>query len=434
MDLNQIVYQIYPLGMLDAPYRNDGVTEHRILKIISWIPHMKKLGITAVYFCPVFQSETHGYDTSDYAMIDCRLGTNEDFAQVCDTLHDNSIQIILDGVFNHTGRSFYAFRDVLKNRESSRYRDWFYIDFNNHSAKDGFSYDCWEGHRSLVRLNLDHPDVRRYLFSRIDQWVAEFDIDGIRLDTAHILSRDFIHALSDHLKSRDPGFYLLGESTAGDYRDLVSEGMLDSVTNYEHLNPMIDAFNEHHLTWITDSLNRQFGWGSVYAGMRLLSFGDNHDSNRLASRIKDPDHLKLVYDLLFAMPGLPCIYYGSEWGCTGKRTAFSDRPLRPAFAKPKWNSLCGHITALSEARKYYRVMNDGDFVLLHASDDVLAFRRRNAQGQLTFMMNISGRKAHVSFDAGVTHGIDLIRKSAYRFDGECTLDPKSSMMIYSSWE
>ena len=123
MDLNQIVYQIYPLGMLDAPYRNDGVTEHRILKIISWIPHMKKLGITAVYFCPVFQSETHGYDTSDYAMIDCRLGTNEDFAQVCDTLHDNGIQIILDGVFNHTGRSFYAFRDVLKNRESSRYRD-----------------------------------------------------------------------------------------------------------------------------------------------------------------------------------------------------------------------------------------------------------------------------------------------------------------------
>lgn len=433
MDLNQIVYQIYPLGLLDAPCRNDGKTAHRILKIISWIPHMKRLGVTAVYFCPVFQSETHGYDTSDYAIADCRLGTNEDLAQVCNELHDHGIQVILDGVFNHVGRSFYAFRDVLEHRENSRYRNWFYIRFDG-SGRDGFSYDCWEGHSRLVRLNLDHPDVRRYLFARIDQWIAEFDIDGIRLDTAHILSRSFMHELSVHLKSRNPGFRLLGECTSGDYRELVCDGMLDSVTNYENLNPLIDSFNEMNLTWIADSLNRQSGWGGVYAGMRLLSFADNHDSSRLASRLKDRDDLPLVYDLLFAMPGLPCIYYGSEWGCTGKRTRFSDRPLRPAFEKPQWNALCDHIAVLSEARKYYRVMSDGDFVLLYASPEVLAFRRRNERGQLTFMLNISRKTVSFAMDAGVERGIDLIRKSAFRFDGRCTLKPKTSMLIYSSWD
>lgn len=109
-----VFYQIYPLGFCGAPFENDSKEESRILKVIDWIPHIKKLGANAIYFSPVFDSDTHGYNTRDYRKIDCRLGTNEDFAKVCKELHENGIKVVLDGVFNHVGRGFWAFQDVLK--------------------------------------------------------------------------------------------------------------------------------------------------------------------------------------------------------------------------------------------------------------------------------------------------------------------------------
>ena len=98
-----VFYQIYPLGFCGAPFENDGRLEHRILKVSDWIPHLKALGVNAVYFSPVFESDTHGYNTRDYGKIDVRLGTNEDFKRVCDELHENGIRVVLDGVFNHVG-------------------------------------------------------------------------------------------------------------------------------------------------------------------------------------------------------------------------------------------------------------------------------------------------------------------------------------------
>ena len=126
-----VFYQIYPLGFCGAPFSNDGVLSSRIEKVNDWIPHIKKLGANAIYFSPVFESDTHGYNTRDYTKIDVRLGTNEDFKKVCDNLHKNDIKVVLDGVFNHVGRGFWAFQDVLKNREASPYVNWFdRIDFN----------------------------------------------------------------------------------------------------------------------------------------------------------------------------------------------------------------------------------------------------------------------------------------------------------------
>ena len=155
-----VFYQIYPLGFCGAPFENDGKEESRILKVIDWIPHIKKLGANAIYFSPVFDSDTHGYNTRDYRKIDCRLGTNEDFAKVCKELHENGIKVVLDGVFNHVGRGFWAFQDVLKNRENSPYKDWFHINFGgNSNYNDGLWYEGWEGHFDLVKLNLNNPQV-----------------------------------------------------------------------------------------------------------------------------------------------------------------------------------------------------------------------------------------------------------------------------------
>ena len=180
-----VFYQIYPLGLCGAPRENDGGTEPRILKLLDWVPHIKKLGADAVYFCPVFESDAHGYDTRDYTKLDGRLGTNADFARVCAALHAAGIRVVLDGVFNHVGRGFWAFRDVLEKREASPYRDWFHIDFGGNSGyNDGLWYEGWEGHYELVKLNLRNPAVAEYLFGCIRGWVEEFGVDGLRLDVA----------------------------------------------------------------------------------------------------------------------------------------------------------------------------------------------------------------------------------------------------------
>ncbi|WP_343256478.1 alpha-amylase family glycosyl hydrolase, partial [Ligaoa zhengdingensis] len=142
-----VFYQIYPLGLCGAPQENDGVVTPRIRRVADWAGYIARLGANAVYFSPVFESDRHGYDTRDYTKIDARLGTNEDFASVCKTLHGAGVRVVLDGVFNHVGRGFWAFQDVLRNREGSQYKDWFQISFGGDSPyHDGLWYEGWEGH------------------------------------------------------------------------------------------------------------------------------------------------------------------------------------------------------------------------------------------------------------------------------------------------
>lgn len=435
MDFNQIIYQIYPIGFTGAPKENDGRKEHRILKIIEWIPHFKKLGITAVLLNPIFESDRHGYDTRDFSLIDCRLGTNDDFRKVCDALHDEGISIILDGVFNHVGRGFPYFQDVIEKKWDSPYKDWFHINFDDPYHPDGFWYEGWEGHQELVKLNMDNETVRRYLMERVDQWIAEFGIDGLRLDVAYMVDRRFMHELCDHIRSYDPEFFFLGEMIGGDYNQIMNDGLLDSVTNYECRKGLYSSMNSSNLFEIGYSLNRQFGndpW-TLYHGKHLLSFVDNHDVNRIASELANKKDLPLVYALMYAMPGIPCLYYGSEWGTKGKRTSWSDDNLRPCFEKPQWNALCDTLQKLNEMRRNYSVFTDGDYVQLYLQNKQLVFRRRNASGQLTFALNIDEAPVHMDFNAEVRDGIDLINKKKVSFSNGLDLDAKSYQFIYTDW-
>ena len=170
-----VFYQIYPLGFCGAPFENDGVQEHRILKVLDWVDHIKELGCNAVYFSPVFESDTHGYNTRDYSKIDCRLGTNEDFKKVCDALHEQGIKVVLDGVFNHVGRGFPQFRDVVEKRWDSPYKDWFNINFDgNSNYNDGLWYEGWEGHYDLVKLNLRNPAVADHILNAVKPFWSMF--------------------------------------------------------------------------------------------------------------------------------------------------------------------------------------------------------------------------------------------------------------------
>ncbi len=435
MNFNQSIYQIYPIGFCGAPKENDGVLEHRILKVIDWIPHFTQLGITSILFNPIFESDKHGYDTRDYTKIDCRLGTNEDFHHVCKTLHQNHISIILDGVFNHVGRGFPYFQDVIQNKWESPYKDWFHINFDDTNQPDGFWYEGWEGHQELVKLNMNNPEVRSYLIQCVDQWIQDFQIDGLRLDVAYMVDRNFMHELCNHVRSYKPDFFFLGEMIGGDYNQIMNDGLLDSVTNYECRKGLYSSFNSMNLFEIGYSLNRQFGkdpW-CLYTGKHLLSFVDNHDVNRIASELTDASDLPLIYALLYAMPGIPCIYYGSEWGTEGTRTNWSDDDLRPCFSKPEWNSLTDLIQKLNTMRKNYSIFTDGDYQQLYIQNKQIAFVRRNESEQIIFLLNIDQSPAQLYFDAGVEKGIDLYDNEEIQFTGSYTLEGKSFQIIYTHY-
>ncbi len=358
-----VFYQIYPLGFCGAPPQNDGITVNRIAKVLDWADHLEKLGITAVYFSPVFQSDAHGYDTRDYFQIDCRLGTNEDFAAVCKELHKRNIKVVLDGVFNHVGRGFWAFQDVLKNREASPYKDWFRIDFGGNSCyNDGLWYEGWESHYELVKLNLWNDAVVNHLFDVIRSWVEQFDIDGLRLDVAYCLDKEFLKKLRRFCNDLKPDFFLLGELLHGDYNQWVNEEMLHSATNYECYKGLYSAFNSMNLFEICHSLARQFGpenW-TLYKGKHLLTFVDNHDVTRIASMLQNKNHLPLIYALAFGMPGIPCVYYGSEWGAE-RRKEDGDQALRLSYDAPVENDLTAWIATLAKAHKESKALLYGDY-------------------------------------------------------------------------
>jgi glycosidase len=415
-----VFYQIYPLGFCGAPFENDGVLEHRILKVNDWIPHIKGMGANAIYFSPVFESDTHGYNTRDYTKIDTRLGTNADFAEVCANLHKEGIKVVLDGVFNHVGRGFWAFEDVLKNRERSPYVSWFgRIAFDgNSNYNDGLWYEGWEGNYDLVKLNLRNEDVIQHIFSAIRGWVDEFDIDGLRLDVAYCLDHDFLRRLRDFCNQLKPDFFLLGETLHGDYNQIMNDSMLHSVTNYECYKGLHSSFNSMNMFEINHSLLRQFGpeqW-TLYKGKHLLSFVDNHDVTRVASILNNPAHLPLIYALAFGMPGIPCVYYGSEWGATGRKEE-GDPSLRLSYEAPIDNDLTAWIAKLAEAKKSSKALCYGDFHSIVLTNRQCIFSREWEGERVLVAINAVENPFFAGFDAGTSSAVDLISGETMSFSG-----------------
>ena len=422
-----VFYQIYPLGFCGAPFENDGVQEHRITKVSEWVEHMSKLGINAIYFSPVFESDTHGYNTRDFRKIDCRLGTNEDFAKVCKDLHDAGIKVVLDGVFNHVGRGFWAFQDVLKNREGSPYKDWFYINFGgNSNYNDGLWYEGWEGHFDLVKLNLNNPQVVDHILECVSGWVNEFDIDGLRLDVAYCLDRNFMRRLRSHCDGIKKDFFLVGEIIHGDYKQIVNPEMLQSCTNYECYKGMYSSFNSMNMFEICHSVKNMFGpedWCRC-KGMDLLNFVDNHDVTRAASILTNPEHLPLLYGLLFAIKGMPCIYYGSEWGTKAEKKD-GDPALRACFEKPEWNELTDLIAKLCEIRKNSKALAYGDISVPVLTNRQCIIQRKFEDERILIAINADSAPYTAHFDAGCGQADELITGTVHDFGGGSELKPYS---------
>lgn len=423
-----VFYQIYPLGFCGAPFENDGVLNHRILKVADWIPHIQKLGANAIYFCPIFESDTHGYNTRDFQKLDTRLGTNEDFAAVCKKLHQAGIKVVLDGVFNHVGRGFWAFQDVLEKRWDSPYKDWFHISFDGNSGyNDGLWYEGWEGNYDLVKLNLRHPDVKQHIFDSIRMWVEQFQIDGLRLDVAYCLDHDFIRELRGFCDNLKSDFFLVGEVLHGDYNQIMNDTMLHSVTNYECYKGLFSSFNSMNLFEIVHSLLRQFGpeYWTLYKGKHLLSFVDNHDVSRIASNLTNEKHLPLIYALCFGMPGIPCIYYGSEWGAKAHKNE-GDPALRACFDAPLENKLTDWISLLSNAKKNSSALNYGSFRSVVLTNKQCIFERKTDEERIFVAINADDQPYMAHFDAGCGLAKDLITGNMHDFGGGSELPPYSA--------
>ncbi len=424
---NAVIYQIYPLGLCGAPRENDGAPSHRILRVLDWVEHIRDLGADTVLFNPLFDSDRHGYDTRDYRQVDCRLGTNEDFKEVCDALHAAGLRVMLDGVFNHVGRGFWAFRDVQEKKWDSPYKDWFHISFDgNTNYNDGFWYEGWEGHNELVKLNLNNPAVVQHQFDAIRDWVDQFDIDGLRLDVAYCLSPDYLRQLRNFVGGVKPDFVLMGETLHGDYNRWMSDQMCHSVTNYECYKGLWSSFNSMNLFEIGHSLARQFGpenW-TLYKGKHLLSFLDNHDVERIASILTDPEHLRPAYGILFGMPGVPAVYYGSEWGLQGKKSQ-GDDALRPAIEKPESNELTEFISRLAEAHKNSHALCHGAYRNVVLTNRQIIFERAADGERVLVAVNADAAPYTAHFDAGCGTAADLITGETHDFGGGSELAPYS---------
>lgn len=375
-----IFYHIYPLGLTGAPKENDyGTPVHRLNTLLPWIDHIKEIGCTALYIGPLFESVGHGYETTDYKKLDSRLGTNEDLTNFVKACHEKGIRVIFDGVFNHTGRDFFAFKDIQKNREHSPYVNWYCnVNFGgNTEYNDGFSYENWGGYNLLVKLNQRNPEVQNYICDVIRFWVSEFDIDGIRLDAADVLDFDFMRILRHTADEVKKDFWLMGEVIHGDYSRWVNGQTLHSVTNYALHKALYSGHNDHNYFEIAHTVKYLQNMGDL----DLYNFVDNHDVERIHTKLQNKAHFAPVHVLLYTLPGVPSIYYGSEFGIDGKKEKFSDASLRPAldlndYADAATKNPCtALIAALGKVRQGTPALSYGSYAELALTNRQFAFAR-----------------------------------------------------------
>ena len=424
-----VFYHIYPLGLAGAPKQNEyGEPVHRLNPLLPWIAHIKEIGCTALYIGPLFESVGHGYETTDYRKLDSRLGDNEDLKNFVATCHEKGIKVIFDGVFNHTGRDFFAFKDIQEKRQNSPYVNWYCnVNFSgNTEYNDGFSYENWGGYNLLVKLNQRNPDVQNYICDVIRFWVSEFDVDGIRLDAADVLDFDFMRMLRRTAEEVKPDFWLMGEVIHGDYSRWANNDMLHSVTNYELHKGLYSGHNDHNYFEIAHTIKRLNG---IVGDKKLYTFCDNHDVARIYSKLNNKAHMYNVAILVYTVPGIPSIYYGSEFGIPGNKENGSDWNLRPDLNLADFDEkdeLPALYTTLGHLKQRFPELTYGDYRELYLTTGQFAFARCLDGRAVVTALNNADNGAHmeINLPIGANKAVNLltIDQTAEAQEDTCTDD------------
>ena len=380
-----VFYHMYPLGMVGAEKQNDGgEIRRRFSELDAFIPYLKVLGCDAIY--PLFESGRHGYDTTDYKTVDRRLGTNADFRHFVDTAHNYGIRVVVDAVFNHTGRGFFAFKDIQEKGWDSAYKDWYKgVGFDGGSPwGDRFHYSAWRGAWELPELNFNCEGVRKYLIDVVQYWIDTFDIDGLRLDCADVLDMGFQHTLRYFTNQMKPEFWLMGEVIHGEYARWVNPETLHSVTNYELHKSIYSGFNSHNFFEIAHNVNR-----NLTIGRDLYLFLENHDVDRIASKLENKNNLRPCYMAMFTLPGKPSIYYGGEFGLEGVKQGPDDSPLRPSIDldEMKPNDFTSYVAKLAEIHGKNSELHMGQYKELYLQNRQWAYARMDHNSAVVTALN-----------------------------------------------
>ncbi len=325
-------WQIYPLGFVGAETLaadQPGIV-HRLRRLDAWLDYAVELGASGLLLGPIFASSTHGYDTIDHFRIDRRLGDETDFDELIAAAHIRGLRVILDGVFNHVGREFPAFQRVIADGPDSPDAKWFRLSWPaDHSPGREPDYRTFEGHRQLVALNHDEPDVADYVTSVMKHWLQR-GADGWRLDAAYAVPRQFWANVLPRVRTLYPGAYIFGEVIHGDYAGFVRETTVDAVTQYELWKAIWSALNDRNFFELSWALERHNALLDTFVP---LTFVGNHDVTRIASQLADDRHLPHALAILLTCGGTPSIYSGDEQAFRGikENRAGGDDAIRPAF-------------------------------------------------------------------------------------------------------
>jgi glycosidase len=455
-----IFYEIFPDRFANGDKRNDPVN------VVSWgaeptewgfhggdlkgisdhIDYLVDLGINALYLTPIFQSPSnHRYNAIDYFKIDPKLGTLDDFHTLIETAHRSHIRVVIDGVFNHCGRGFFAFNDILENGIDSPYRDWFHIlhfPVDAYSPGDARDYLGWWRLKSLPKFNTKNSEVRRYIYSVARYWL-EMGADGWRLDVPNEIDDDlFWEEFRRIVRTANPEAYILGEIWDVQPR-WVGPRAFDGLMNYPLRTSLLDFLNGtgpvQPFADDLETLLNAYPEENIRGMYNLLG---SHDTERVVTMLNgDIQRLRMAFLFQIALPGAPAIYYGDEIGLTGGKDPDCRKPF--PWNLDRWNTtIRDSLKALIEIRKQRISLQRGNFKRLLADDDQRSFAfARNTEGETTIVaFNGSNVAQHLRIalnDLGIEDGVvlkDLLGAGDQRYpviggSVEIDLAPSSGMLL-----
>ncbi len=398
-----ILWQVYPLGFTGAERSAlpaGQPARHRLRHLEAWLDYAVELGCNGLLLGPVFAAQTHGYDTTDHFRIDSRLGDEDDFDALVSAADQRGLRLILDGVFNHVGREFPAFKAAVAGGPATSAARWF------RRTADGSDYAVFEGHGQLVELDHDEPAVLSYVIEVMTHWLGR-GAGGWRLDAAYAVPPSFWAKVVPAVREAFPGAWFLGEMIHGDYAAYAAEAGLDSITQYEVWKAIWSSLNDRNFYELDHALGRH---NAFMDGELAQTFVGNHDVTRLASALNDERHFSHALAVLFCVGGVPSVYYGDEQGFRGlkEHREGGDDEIRPAFpATPAgllpdgWRYYRLHQRLIGFRRRHPWLVRARS-VAEHLEPSALALRLRGEAGgeQALLLLNTGDAALRFPVDAG----------------------------------
>ncbi|WP_083676075.1 glycoside hydrolase family 13 protein [Paenibacillus sp. FSL H8-0548] len=390
--------------------------------VLDHLDHISELGINAVYFTPLFEATTnHKYDTQDYMKVDPHFGTNEKLKELVEACHARGIRVLLDAVFNHSGRTFPPFVDAQVNGQQSKFADWFYVREWPLQVVNGVpSYETFAFEPLMPKLNTEHPEVKQYLFEVARYWIEEIGIDGWRLDVANEVDHQFWREFRQTVKAVNPEAYILGEIWHDSIMWLQGD-QFDAVMNYPLTNAVLDffAYQTIDATAFTHAIGTQLAAYPQQVTETAFNLLDSHDTPRLLTICEDNvDTMKLSSLFQLTFPGTPCIYYGDEVGMNGAGDPGCRKCMVWDPAEQNLELLKFYKAAIS-LRHRYRALRSADlrFVDAGKSGGSVVYERRDGDQRLLIAMNARAEAANLSFEIESVHADTGLAPHAVVFTG-----------------